>query len=96
MHSDTRPYFCNICKKNLSGARIFRNHMKKHETPNSPPQPPPQPGAEPQEGETLRKITGLMNTSARFRDSNTYMKVKGQPQSRASVPSAAEHTKQDN
>ncbi|TKS82743.1 Zinc finger protein 12 [Collichthys lucidus] len=36
VHSDTRPYFCNICKKNLSGARIFRNHMKKHEASNSP------------------------------------------------------------
>ncbi|XP_056142374.1 zinc finger protein 271-like isoform X2 [Lampris incognitus] len=31
MHSKARPYFCDICKKNLSGARIFRNHMKKHE-----------------------------------------------------------------
>uniref|UniRef100_A0A3Q3IYK2 C2H2-type domain-containing protein n=1 Tax=Monopterus albus TaxID=43700 RepID=A0A3Q3IYK2_MONAL len=35
-HSDAQPYFCSICKKNLSGARIFRNHMKKHETANSP------------------------------------------------------------
>ncbi|GLD56676.1 zinc finger protein 436-like protein [Lates japonicus] len=36
VHSDARPYFCHICKKNLSGARIYRNHMKKHESPSSP------------------------------------------------------------
>nr|XP_020473047.1 zinc finger protein 708-like [Monopterus albus] len=46
-HSDAQPYFCSICKKNLSGARIFRNHMKKHETANSP-----LPRAGPQEAET--------------------------------------------
>ncbi|XP_041843484.1 zinc finger protein 436-like isoform X2 [Melanotaenia boesemani] len=40
VHSDAQPYFCNICKKNLSGARIFQKHMRRHES-QSPLQPGP-------------------------------------------------------
>ncbi|KAM9353576.1 uncharacterized protein ABDE67_005969 [Symphorus nematophorus] len=57
VHSDSRPYFCNICKKNLSGARIFRNHMKRHESANSSlslMQPPPPP-AGPKDTETSQR-----------------------------------------
>uniref|UniRef100_A0A3Q2NWA9 C2H2-type domain-containing protein n=1 Tax=Fundulus heteroclitus TaxID=8078 RepID=A0A3Q2NWA9_FUNHE len=35
VHSDAKPYFCSICQKNLSGARTFRRHMKKHEADKS-------------------------------------------------------------
>ncbi|XP_010783258.1 zinc finger protein 189-like, partial [Notothenia coriiceps] len=32
-HEDAlRSLFCQICKKDLSGARVFHKHMKKHET----------------------------------------------------------------
>ncbi|KAM9852014.1 uncharacterized protein ACBR49_005117 [Aulostomus maculatus] len=41
MHADTRPYFCDICKKNLSGARIFRKHMKRHDVARSLLSPQP-------------------------------------------------------
>uniref|UniRef100_A0A3P8TTB5 C2H2-type domain-containing protein n=1 Tax=Amphiprion percula TaxID=161767 RepID=A0A3P8TTB5_AMPPE len=56
MHSDARPYFCNICKKNLSGARIFRKHMKKHDSPNSPLSLKKLPQAEPGETKTVSEV----------------------------------------
>ncbi|XP_011484184.1 oocyte zinc finger protein XlCOF28 isoform X3 [Oryzias latipes] len=36
VHSEARPYFCSICNLDLSGARIFRNHMRKHESAGRP------------------------------------------------------------
>ncbi|XP_038160492.1 zinc finger protein 239-like isoform X2 [Cyprinodon tularosa] len=32
VHSDAHPYFCSICKKNLGGAKMYRKHMRWHES----------------------------------------------------------------
>ncbi|XP_030214632.1 zinc finger protein 358 isoform X2 [Gadus morhua] len=30
-HSSARPYYCHTCQKNLSGARVYRKHLKRHQ-----------------------------------------------------------------
>ncbi|XP_059911218.1 zinc finger protein 154-like isoform X2 [Gadus macrocephalus] len=30
-HSSARPYYCHACQKNLSGARVYRKHLKRHQ-----------------------------------------------------------------
>ncbi|KAK2845172.1 hypothetical protein Q5P01_011831 [Channa striata] len=64
VHSDAQPYFCYICKKNLSGARLFRKHMKKHEAPNSRlPRAAAKEGAEPSSEATLSPSAASLDNS---------------------------------
>lgn len=35
-HSHAPPYFCRVCGKSLGGARVFRRHMRTHESETAP------------------------------------------------------------
>uniref|UniRef100_A0A3Q1CT97 C2H2-type domain-containing protein n=1 Tax=Amphiprion ocellaris TaxID=80972 RepID=A0A3Q1CT97_AMPOC len=58
-HSGVR-YQCPLCSKSFSraldGARIFRKHMKKHDSPNSPLSLKKLPQAEPGETKTVSEV----------------------------------------